>query len=130
MADSLATQSLFLRRLAAHLLRPRSFVSMTVQDQTVAILRAFDPQYSRRTLIDDVTAHTPALLDAAADVLARLAPAECMRIIEASVRLALADGLVDAWDRQVLSWAATCAGVTDEALAGVLRCAQPWQVAA
>jgi hypothetical protein len=120
----------FLRGVAAHIFQPRTFVAMSYQESAAAVVAEYLPGFDASHVAADIKLHSPERLVAVADPAASLGLDDRVRALDGVVRIALADGIVDAWDRSVIDWATSYLGLPTVALETLLRQANSWQITA
>ncbi len=119
----------FLRGVTAHMFQPRSFVAVSYQQSAAAVVAEYLPGFEAVHASADIKLHNPEKLQQVADPAASLDLNDRVRALDGVIRVALADGVIDAWDRQVIDWACAYLGLPTEAIDTLLRQANSWQLA-
>lgn len=119
----------FLRGVTAHVFQPRSFVAVSYQQSAAAVVAEYLPGFESVHVSADIKLHSPEKLQQVADPAAGLDLNERVRALDGVVRVALADGIIDGWDRQVIDWACAYLGLPAVAIDSLLRQAHHWQLA-
>jgi hypothetical protein len=125
---STAAVATFIRSLAASLVSRRVYVSMIEREAMVAAVGQFVPGYDFARLNDDAATADADRLCASLGEVAREGGASATQVVVAAIQLALADGVIDAADHEIISWVGDSVGLSRPRLAEALELADKWQV--
>jgi hypothetical protein len=125
---SSASVATFIRSLAASLVSRRVYVSLIEREAMVAAVAQFVPGYDFARLNDDAaTADADRLCAALGDV-GREGGISATQVVVAVIQLALADGVIDAADYEIICWVGDSVGLPRTRLEDALALADKWQV--
>lgn len=128
MLQSTPAVGTFLRRLAAHLVSRRVYVSLGEREAIVGAVGQFVPGYSYARLADDAAVLNPDLLRAALADLAAEGGTSATQALVATIQLGMADGHIDAADHQIVYWVGDAVGFPRERVDAALKLATTMQV--
>ena len=96
-------------------------MAVSYQQSAAAVVAEYLPGFESVHVSADIKLHNPDKLQQVADPAASLDLNDRVRALDGVVRVALADGVIDGWDRQVIDWACAYLGLPSVAIDTLLR---------